>query len=38
VGRGLKAALRRKLDDRIAGREPELEAALEAARGADGVA
>jgi tRNA nucleotidyltransferase (CCA-adding enzyme) len=33
IGRGLQAALRRKLDGEIAGREQELEAALEAARG-----
>jgi tRNA nucleotidyltransferase (CCA-adding enzyme) len=42
VGRGLAAALRRKLDGEIAGREQELEAAVEAARGGgeddDGVA
>ncbi|HEY1356341.1 MAG TPA: hypothetical protein VGF09_08495 [Solirubrobacterales bacterium] len=38
VGRGLKEALRLKLDDRLSGREQELEAALEAARGGDGVA
>ena len=38
VGRGLKGALRRKLDDRVSGRDRELEAALEAARGNDGVA
>jgi tRNA nucleotidyltransferase (CCA-adding enzyme) len=33
VGRGLRAARRRKLEGEIAGREAELEAALEAARG-----
>lgn len=33
VGRGLQAALRRKLDGKISGREEELVAALEAARG-----
>jgi tRNA nucleotidyltransferase (CCA-adding enzyme) len=33
VGRGLQEALRRKLDGEIAGREQELEAALQAARG-----
>jgi tRNA nucleotidyltransferase (CCA-adding enzyme) len=33
IGRGLGEALRRKLDGEIAGREQELEAALEAARG-----
>jgi tRNA nucleotidyltransferase (CCA-adding enzyme) len=39
VGRGLKAALRGKLDGEIAsGRSGELEVALEAARGGDGVA
>ncbi len=38
VGHGLKGALRRKLDDGLSGRDRELEAALEAARGADGVA
>jgi tRNA nucleotidyltransferase (CCA-adding enzyme) len=38
VGRGLKEALRLKLDDRLGGRDEELEAALEAARGSDGVA
>jgi len=38
VGRGLAEALRRKLDEGISGRESELEVALEAARGADGVA
>jgi tRNA nucleotidyltransferase (CCA-adding enzyme) len=38
VGRGLQAALRRKLDGEIGGREEELAAALEAARGDDGVA
>ena len=32
IGRGLGEALRRKLDGEIAGREQELEAALEAAR------
>jgi tRNA nucleotidyltransferase (CCA-adding enzyme) len=38
VGRGLAEALRRKLDDGVTGRDRELEAALEGARGADGVA
>ncbi len=38
VGRGLKRALRRKLDDGLSGRDRELEVALEAARGNDGVA
>jgi tRNA nucleotidyltransferase (CCA-adding enzyme) len=39
VGRGLKEALRRKLDgELVAGREEELAVALEAARGGDGVA
>jgi tRNA nucleotidyltransferase (CCA-adding enzyme) len=38
VGRGLAEALRRKLDGEVAGREQELEVALEAAGGADGVA
>ena len=39
VGRGLAAALNRKLDGEISsGRSGELEAALEAARGGDGVA
>jgi len=38
VGWGLSAALRRKLDGEIDGREEELAAALEAARGHDGVA
>lgn len=38
VGRGLAAALRRKLDGEIHGREQELKAALEAARGPDGMA
>ena len=33
VGRGLEAALRRKLDGEVAGREQELQAALEAASG-----
>jgi tRNA nucleotidyltransferase (CCA-adding enzyme) len=37
VGRGLAAALRRKLDGEVEGREQELAAALEAARGGDGV-
>jgi tRNA nucleotidyltransferase (CCA-adding enzyme) len=32
VGRGLEAALRRKLDGEVSGREQELQAALEAAR------
>ena len=38
VGRGLKRALRRKLDDGLSGKDRELEVALEAARGNDGVA
>jgi hypothetical protein len=38
VGRGLRDALRRKLDDGVSGRDRELEAALEAARRGDGVA
>jgi tRNA nucleotidyltransferase (CCA-adding enzyme) len=38
VGHGLKGALRRKLDEGLSGRDRELEAALEAARGPDGVA
>ena len=38
VGRGLAEALRRKLDGEVAGREQELEAALEAARSDDGLA
>ncbi len=38
VGRGLREALRRKLDGEVAGREQELAAALEAAGGDDGVA
>lgn len=38
LGRGLEEALRRKLDGEIDGREQELETALEAARGTDGVA
>jgi tRNA nucleotidyltransferase (CCA-adding enzyme) len=38
LGRGLNAALRRKLDGEIAGREQELAAALEAAKGSDAVA
>jgi tRNA nucleotidyltransferase (CCA-adding enzyme) len=38
VGRGLEAALRRKLDGEIGGREQELAAALSAARSDDGVA
>jgi tRNA nucleotidyltransferase (CCA-adding enzyme) len=33
VGRGLQQALRRKLDGKISGRDQELAAALEAARG-----
>jgi tRNA nucleotidyltransferase (CCA-adding enzyme) len=37
LGRGLREALRRKLDGEIAGREQELEAALEVARGTDEV-
>jgi tRNA nucleotidyltransferase (CCA-adding enzyme) len=38
LGRGLEEALRRKLDGEIAGREQELEVALEVAREHDGVA
>lgn len=38
IGRGLEEALRRKLDGEIAGRDQELEAALEVARSGDGVA
>jgi tRNA nucleotidyltransferase (CCA-adding enzyme) len=38
LGRGLATALRRKLDGEISGRGQELEAALEGARGSDGVA
>jgi len=38
LGRGLKEALRRKLDGELSGREEELAAALEAARRGDGVA
>jgi tRNA nucleotidyltransferase (CCA-adding enzyme) len=38
VGRGLAEAKRRKIDGEVAGRERELEVALEAARGGDGVA
>jgi tRNA nucleotidyltransferase (CCA-adding enzyme) len=38
IGRGLRAALARKLDGEISGRERELEAALEAARSGDEVA
>ncbi len=38
VGRGLAAALRRKLDGELSGRDRELEAALEGARDADGMA
>jgi tRNA nucleotidyltransferase (CCA-adding enzyme) len=38
VGRGLQAALLRKLDGEVEGRERELTVALEAARGDDGVA
>jgi tRNA nucleotidyltransferase (CCA-adding enzyme) len=38
VGRGLEEALRRKLDGEIAGRDQELEVALEAAKDGDGVA
>jgi tRNA nucleotidyltransferase (CCA-adding enzyme) len=37
LGRGLREALRRKLDGEIAGHEQELKVALEAARGADEV-
>jgi tRNA nucleotidyltransferase (CCA-adding enzyme) len=38
VGRGLKEALRRKLDGELSGRAEELAVALEAARSGDGVA
>jgi len=38
LGRGLREALRRKLDGEISGRERELAVALEAAGGSDGVA
>lgn len=38
IGRGLDEALRRKLDGEIAGRDQELELALEVARSGDGVA
>jgi tRNA nucleotidyltransferase (CCA-adding enzyme) len=38
VGRGLDAALRRKLDGKIEGREQELKLALKVAKGGDGVA
>jgi tRNA nucleotidyltransferase (CCA-adding enzyme) len=38
IGRGLDEALRRKLDGEIAGRDQELDAALEVARSGDGVA
>jgi len=38
LGRGLQETLRRKLDGEVAGREQELQAALEAARSGDGVA
>jgi len=38
VGRGLRAALQAKLDGELSGREQELEAALAAAGGDDGVA
>jgi tRNA nucleotidyltransferase (CCA-adding enzyme) len=38
LGRGLKEALRRKLDGEVEGREQELAAALVVARGDDGVA
>ncbi len=38
VGRGLAAALRRKLDGEVSGRDEELAVALEAAKGRDGVA
>jgi tRNA nucleotidyltransferase (CCA-adding enzyme) len=38
LGRGLKEALRRKLDGELRGREEELAVALEAARSGDGVA
>jgi len=38
IGRGLDEALRRKLDGEIAGRDQELDVALEVARDGDGVA
>ncbi len=38
IGRGLDEALRRKLDGEIAGRDQELDVALEVARSGDGVA
>ncbi len=38
VGRGLRAALRQRLDGELSGREAELEAALRAARESDAVA
>jgi len=38
IGRGLREALRRKLDGEISGRDEELAAALEVARSGDGVA
>ena len=38
VGRGLQEALRRKLDDKLDGRDEELAVALEVARSSDGVA
>jgi len=38
LGRGLEAALRRKLDREISGRDQELAVALEVARSSDGVA
>jgi hypothetical protein len=38
LGRGLREALRRKLDGEISGQEQELAAALEGARSDDGVA
>jgi tRNA nucleotidyltransferase (CCA-adding enzyme) len=38
IGRGLDEALRRKLEGEVAGREQELELALEVARSGDGVA
>ncbi|HEY0392539.1 MAG TPA: hypothetical protein VGC63_12595 [Solirubrobacterales bacterium] len=38
LGRGLEAALRRKLDGEISGRDEELSVALDVAKGVDGVA
>jgi tRNA nucleotidyltransferase (CCA-adding enzyme) len=38
LGRGLEEALRRKLDGEVAGRDQELDVALEVARSGDGVA